>query len=62
MIFPDVTEDSPRKSRMCVNPGAQASLARYTAQLRKSGSSRKSVMAFHDENVGEPIWATVCAS
>jgi len=28
----------------------------------KKGSSRKSVMVFHDESVGEPIWARVCAS
>ncbi|WP_429353002.1 NUDIX domain-containing protein [Paraburkholderia sp. 32] len=28
----------------------------------KEGSSRKSVMVFHDENVGEPIWVRVRAS
>jgi len=32
------------------------------AVFPETGSSRKSVMVFHDENVGEPIWARVCAS
>jgi hypothetical protein len=56
-------ECSDAATRHGNSPSARLSV-RSSSSVRHSflGSSRKSVMVFHDENVGDPIWARVCAS